>query len=69
MRSIAIKSVSLLTLQLPASLETKKYITPLLAKAGITTDVNEYPTPIADMTGMLSAVQADDKLRRAYLGF
>jgi branched-chain amino acid transport system substrate-binding protein len=59
MQSIGIKSTSILTLQLPASLETKKYLTPLLSKAGISAGVNaEYSSSISDMTGMLSPVKS-----------
>lgn len=61
MQSIGVKSTSILTLQLPASLETKKYLTPLLSKAGISTGVNaEYSPSISDMTGMLSPVKNDN---------
>jgi len=52
------KSVAMLSLQLPLSLETKKYVTPLLQKDNISILVNdEYPTDLKDMTGMLSAVK------------
>jgi branched-chain amino acid transport system substrate-binding protein len=58
MQSIDVKTVSMLTLQLPASLETKKYLTPLLPKANISVGVNEeYPPSVTDMTGMLSEVK------------
>lgn len=59
MQSIGVKSASMLTLQLPASLETKKYLTPLLKSAGIGTPVNaEYAVNLTDMTGMVSSVKS-----------
>lgn len=56
--SIGVKSVSLLTLQLPASLETKRYLLPQLHKQGVAvaTDV-EYPISTNDMTGMVGAIR------------
>ncbi len=56
--SVGIKSASLLTLQLPASLESKKYLLPQLHKSGIAvaTDV-EYPVSTNDMTGMIGTVR------------
>lgn len=54
-----VKSVALLTLQLPASLETKKFTVPLLDSAKIAIPVNlEYPPEIKDMTSMLSSVKS-----------
>jgi branched-chain amino acid transport system substrate-binding protein len=53
-----VKSVALLTLQLPLSLEIKKYALPLLKTAGIDVRVNlEYPPDVKDMTSMLSSVK------------
>ncbi|WP_345248467.1 amino acid ABC transporter substrate-binding protein [Pigmentiphaga soli] len=53
-----VKSASLLTLQLPASLETKKFVMPLLKEAGIAVPVNsEYAVSVSDMTGMLGSVK------------
>ena len=58
-KSQGVKSVGILTLQLPLSLETKKYSMPNLKKEGIAISVdNEYPVDIKDMTGMISALKA-----------
>lgn len=58
MKSVGVRSVAVLTLQLPASLETKKYLMPLLQPAGIKTVVNsEYSPSVSDMTAMLSPVK------------
>jgi branched-chain amino acid transport system substrate-binding protein len=54
-----VKSIALLTLQLPASLETKKYALPLLEKAKINLAVNlEYPPDLKDMTSIVSSVKS-----------
>ncbi|MCF4167372.1 amino acid ABC transporter substrate-binding protein [Zavarzinia compransoris] len=59
MQSVGIDSASMLTLQLPASLEFKKFLTPELEKAGIRLDANdEYPNSITDMTAMVGSVKA-----------
>jgi branched-chain amino acid transport system substrate-binding protein len=53
-----VKSIAMITLQLPASLETKKYTVPLLEKAKINVLVNlEYPPDLKDMTSMVSSVK------------
>lgn len=54
-----LKSAAVLTLQLPASLETRKFLEPRLKAAGISIveDV-DYASSITDMTGMLSSVKA-----------
>jgi branched-chain amino acid transport system substrate-binding protein len=58
LKSQKVKSIALLTLQLPLSLEIKKFATPLLDAAGIKISVNlEYPPDIKDMTSMLSSVK------------
>jgi branched-chain amino acid transport system substrate-binding protein len=59
LKSQNVKSVGILTLQLPLSLETKKYMLPHLKDAGINVTVdNEYPIDIKDMTGMLNALKS-----------
>jgi branched-chain amino acid transport system substrate-binding protein len=59
LKAQGVKSIALLTLQLPLSLEIKKYATPTLKGAGIQILVNsEYPPDIKDMTSMLSAVKS-----------
>jgi len=53
-----VKTASVLTLQLPASLETRKYLLPQLARQGITVALDQdYPNSTTDMTGMVSAVK------------
>jgi len=52
------KTVAVLTLQLPYSLELKSYLMPALAKEGIKVLVNEeYPPAIKDMTSLLTSVK------------
>ena len=59
LKSQGVQSVGMITLQLPLSLETKKYAQPNLKDAGIKAVVdNEYPVDIKDMTGMLSALKS-----------
>lgn len=59
MKSIGIRSAAVLTLQLPASLETKKYLMPLLSKRGLKPVVNsEYSPTVSDMTAMLSPIKS-----------
>ena len=58
LKSYGIKSVAVLTAQLPFSLEVKSYLLPALKKAGIAVKVDEnYPPSIKDMTAMLTAVK------------
>lgn len=58
MRKENVRSVSIQTLQLPFSMEMKKFLVPELEKAGIKIAVNEeYPPGIKDMTVMLTAVK------------
>ena len=59
LESQGVKSVGMITLQLPLSLETKKYTVPNLKAAGIKVVVDdEYPVDIKDMTGMASALKS-----------
>lgn len=54
-----IKSVALLVNQLPLGLESKAFLLPALAKAGIEVKVSEeYPPSIKDMTTLLSSVKS-----------
>ena len=54
-----VKTVAVLTLQLPYSLEVRQHLTPALKKAGINVVVaKDYPPTIKDMTAQLSAVKA-----------
>ena len=59
MAAQGVRTAALLTLQLPASLETKKFLEPRLQANGvkIASDV-EYASSVTDMTGMLSTVKA-----------
>jgi branched-chain amino acid transport system substrate-binding protein len=58
LRKASVRTVALQTLQLPFSLEMKKFLLPQLEKAGIKVAVNhEYPPGIKDMTVMLTAVK------------
>lgn len=59
MQAQNVKSVAVLTNQLPFSLEIQKFLAPALEKAGIQVAVNQdYPPDIKDMTAMLTAVKA-----------
>lgn len=52
------KSVALLVNQLPLGLESKSYLLPALAQAGIEVKVNEeYPPSVRDMTTLLTSVK------------
>ena len=54
-----LQSAAVLTLQLPASLETRKFLEPRLKAAGISiVEDADYAPSITDMTGLLSAVKA-----------
>jgi len=58
LRQANVHSVTIETLQLPFSMEMKKFLVPELEKAGIKVAVNqEYPPGIKDMTVMLTAVK------------
>jgi branched-chain amino acid transport system substrate-binding protein len=59
LKAQGITSTAILALQLPLSLETKKYLLPALESDGIKVVFdNEYPMDIKDMTGMLSSLKA-----------
>jgi branched-chain amino acid transport system substrate-binding protein len=61
MKSVGLKSVSLMTLQLPFSLEIKRAAVPGFKEQGIELMQNdEYPPDIKDMTGMLSGVKKNN---------
>lgn len=61
MKSQNVKTASVLTLQLPYSLEVKQYIVPALKEAGINVlSARDYPPTIKDMTALLAPVKAEN---------
>ena len=57
----AVTSTAMLTLQLPASLEIKKYMSPMLKQHNIAAPVNvEYSLSLSDMTGMVASIKSAD---------
>ncbi len=58
LKQAGVKSVAVLTNQLPFGMENKKFLLPELKKAGIKVVVNtDYPPNVKDMTAMLAAVK------------
>jgi branched-chain amino acid transport system substrate-binding protein len=54
-----VTSTSLMTLQLPVSLETKKYMLPLLKQQNIATATDvEYSLSVSDMTSMVASIKS-----------
>jgi branched-chain amino acid transport system substrate-binding protein len=61
MKAQNVKTASVLTLQLPYSLEVKQYILPALKDAGINVlSARDYPPTIKDMTALLTPVKAEN---------
>jgi branched-chain amino acid transport system substrate-binding protein len=55
---VGAKRLAVVTMQLPLSLETKKFLMPALQKAGMQVVFDqEYPPDIKDMTGMLLSIK------------
>lgn len=58
LKAFGIKSVALLTAQLPFALEVKSFLIPALKENGIPVKINEdYPPSIKDMTALLTEVK------------